>query len=151
MKNREEIEARAIEFFGRMHHMKRDFHQLRNMAMMDLEVNQDQMMIMGMLSHKGRMKVSEISDEIGLSISTVSGILDGMESKKILRRIRSDEDRRVVYVALEEKYKDFFEEKHKKMKKNMSRLLERMTDEEIDTILSAMDILNRTIAAVEGE
>lgn len=44
--------------------------------------------------------MSEISDEIHLSLSSVTGIVDKLEGKKLVRRDRSNEDRRIVQVEL---------------------------------------------------
>jgi DNA-binding MarR family transcriptional regulator len=53
-----------------------------------------------LLNQKKTLKISEISLKMGLSNSTVSGIVDRLEAQGLVERIRSQEDRRVVLVQL---------------------------------------------------
>ena len=46
-------------------------------------------MMMGILSHDGEMKISDLSEKIGLSNSTVSGIIDRLEKQGLVERTRS--------------------------------------------------------------
>lgn len=75
-------------------------HQFREM-----HLTGPQGMIMGILSNFGEMKISDLSEKIGLSNSTVSGIIDRLEKQHLVERIRSREDRRVVYVRVSAKCK----------------------------------------------
>ncbi|GAG88609.1 unnamed protein product [marine sediment metagenome] len=60
-----------------------------------------------MLEKHGEQKVSELSLKMGLSDSTVSGILDRLEQKDIIQRERTKDDRRVVKISLTGKSKEF--------------------------------------------
>jgi len=142
----DDLENKAMEFFKRMHQLKRNFQQFRSLAMNNLEVSRDQMIIMTMLAHRGRMKITDISEHVGLSISTISGLLDRMEEKGIIRRARSEEDRRVVYVTLEDNYYEIVDGMRGEMKKNISKILSRMAEDDIDTVFRAMDILNEALS-----
>jgi|GEM_PF-979639 len=57
-------------------------------------------MMVGMLMHHGKMKISDLSKKMGLSNSTVSSLVDRMEKGGHVERVRSNEDRRVVYVQM---------------------------------------------------
>ncbi len=52
------------------------------------------------LALKNQLMVSELGQRMGLTNSTVSGILDRLEKQNMIERVRSHEDRRVVYVKL---------------------------------------------------
>ena len=142
MDEKENQELRAIKFFKKIHQLKRNFQNFRSVKMENKEISKDQFMIMFMLSHKGKMKVSEISDNIGLSISTISGILDIMEEKNMVERVRSKEDRRVVHIELQEEYRHLVESMKKEMERNMGRVMSKMSEEDINTVYRAIDILN---------
>jgi len=139
------MDIRVVDFFKKMHQMKKSFMDLRDKSIVHPDVTHTQMMIMSILTHMGRMKIGDISEEIGLSISTVSGILDRMEEQGYICRERSKDDRRVVYVALEEKYKKFHVEMMNDMNSKISNIIEKMTDEEYRTVNNAFDILNRIL------
>ena len=54
----------------------------------DLNVTGPQGMLIGILIHHGKMNVSEIGLKLGLSNSTVSGILDRLEKQNMVERSR---------------------------------------------------------------
>ena len=118
-----------------------------NMAKLfeDRGITAPQGMLIGVLSKLGKMKISELSDKLSLSNSTVSGILDRLEKQGVVERERSKEDRRVVYVSLcaefEEMHKDF----RKKMDDNIKSMLNRGTPEEIEKIIEGFETLKRLL------
>ncbi|OGS00519.1 MAG: hypothetical protein A3G41_06675 [Elusimicrobia bacterium RIFCSPLOWO2_12_FULL_59_9] len=52
------------------------------------------------VGRQGPCTMSEIADSIQLSLSSVTGIVDKLEEKKLARRGRSSEDRRIVQAEL---------------------------------------------------
>lgn len=52
------------------------------------------------LGSNGAMIMTEIADEARLSLSTVTGVIDGLVEKKLVKRQRSEKDRRIVQVEL---------------------------------------------------
>lgn len=61
-------------------------------------------MVIGTLHKHGQMKVSDLSRTIGLSNSTMSGILDRLEKLGAVERVRSQQDKRIVYVQLTQQF-----------------------------------------------
>jgi DNA-binding MarR family transcriptional regulator len=102
-------------------------------------------MIIGILSRYGSMKVSEISAKIGLSNSTVSVILDKLEKQKMIERIRSKEDKRVVYVSLSENFKETHKNFHAQVEENFKDIVSKGTVEEIDKIIEGLNTLKRIL------
>lgn len=68
-----------------------------------------QVMMMLEFSDKG-MKPSEIANTIGVTQATVTGLLDGLETKEYVRRMDCQDDRRACIVAITEKGKKFMEQ-----------------------------------------
>ncbi|OGR94130.1 MAG: hypothetical protein A2016_05125 [Elusimicrobia bacterium GWF2_62_30] len=52
------------------------------------------------VGHAGNCIMSDIAARMQLSLSSITGIVDKLEAKKIVRRVRSGEDRRIVQVVL---------------------------------------------------
>ncbi|MBI4550667.1 MAG: MarR family transcriptional regulator [Candidatus Latescibacteria bacterium] len=52
------------------------------------------------LGKHGSCMMSEIADHVMLAVSSVTGIVDRLVEKKLVRRERSDDDRRIVRVEL---------------------------------------------------
>ena len=104
-----------------------------------------QLSVISMLEKYGEQKVSELSLKIGLSDSTVSGILDRLEQKDIIRRERTKDDRRVVKISLTKKSQKFFNDFRQKKEEYFTQLLKRLSDQEIKDIIKGLEILNRVV------
>lgn len=102
-------------------------------------------MLMGTLAHHGEMKVSDLSEKLGLSNSTVSGILDRLENQGLVERTRSKEDRRVVYIKVTEKFKKHSEKNIEEINKLIEKMMDKATTEELDIILEGMNTLEKVI------
>lgn len=65
-----------------------------------LNLTAPQGILLSILAKEGEMNVSDLSQKMGLTSSTVSGIIDRLEKGGFLQRKRSGEDRRVVFVSV---------------------------------------------------
>lgn len=102
-------------------------------------------MLIEILHRYGEMKISDLSKKMGLSNSTVSGIVDRLEKQGLIKRTRSDEDRRVVYVDVTDKFKNEFQENFKKIEQEFEDIMSKASPEEIDSILNGMNILKKLL------
>jgi len=59
-----------------------------------------QLICLTTLQDRGRLMITELSHQVNLSASTVNGIIDRLEKKGLVRRRRSETDRRRVYAEL---------------------------------------------------
>lgn len=108
-------------------------------------------MIMGILSHSGKMKISDLSKKMGLSNSTVSGIIDRLEKQGLAERKRSDEDRRVVYVNATEKFKKNFEDNFRNIQYEFEEIIKRTPPQDIQDILKGLRLLDQLINVMNKE
>lgn len=111
----------------------------------DVNLTRPQGMLMGTLIHSGKMKISDLSEKMNLSNSTVSGILDRLEKQGFVERTRSEEDRRVVYINVTSEFKKIYEDKFKEVEKNIEFKMSEATEEEIDKIAEGLNILKRLL------
>jgi len=121
--------------------LKHEFHDL----IKESGFTFPQLSVVSILTKYGKQKVSEISEKIGLSDSTVSGILDRLEHKGVIERERNREDRRVVKIKLSEGSHAACCEFHRKREEYFAKLLQKLSDEEIGDIVKGFQILNRVI------
>ncbi|OAA90634.1 MarR family winged helix-turn-helix transcriptional regulator [Clostridium ljungdahlii] len=106
-------------------------------------------MLIEMLRRYGEMKISDLSKRMGLSNSTVSGIVDRLEKQGLIKRTRSDDDRRVVYVNVTDKFKNGFQENFKKVEQEFEDIMSKASPEEIDSILNGLNILKKLFSKNE--
>lgn len=111
----------------------------------DVGLTIPQCMVIGALVKSGEMKISELSNKVNLSNSTVSGIVDRLENQDLVVRTRSEEDRRTVYVKVTEKVEVLYKGIHKKVEESFEELLRAGTDEEIEKIIEGLNTLNRIL------
>jgi DNA-binding MarR family transcriptional regulator len=108
-----------------------------------LNLTGPQGMMMGILSHDGEMKISDLSEKLGLSNSTVSGIIDRLEKQGLVERTRSTEDRRVVYVKVSAEFQTNSKKTFCKIEETFEHIMEKATAEEISTIQIGLDTLEK--------
>lgn len=104
-------------------------------------------MVVGSLHRCGKMKVSDLGNQLGLSNSTMSGILDRMEKQGAIERTRSEEDKRVVFVSLSPNFECSHAEFHKKTESIIQEIIDKGTEKEIEEIVKGLttfkDLLTR--------
>ncbi|GAB4420622.1 MAG: hypothetical protein OHK0039_34460 [Bacteroidia bacterium] len=59
-----------------------------------------EMEIIQYISSDGRKKMKEIGEYFNIKLSTLTSIIDKIEEQKLVRRVNSQEDRRVVYLEV---------------------------------------------------
>jgi DNA-binding MarR family transcriptional regulator len=122
--------------------MRHRFHDF----MQDSGLTFPQLSVISTLTKNGELKVSVLSEKMGLSDSTVSGILDRLEQKNIIRRERNQDDRRVVKIALTEESRKFCKDFHKRKEEHFSNLLKRLSEQEIKDIIKGLETLNSVLS-----
>ena len=86
--------------------------------------NEKEMQVVVFVGQHTSVKMTEISENLNSPLSTLTSVVDKLVEKKFLTRVHSDEDRRVVNVALTVKGKNSF------------KIFLRRKDEMADKILS---------------
>jgi MarR family transcriptional regulator, organic hydroperoxide resistance regulator len=109
----------------------------------EMGMTRPQGMLMGTLAHHGKMKISELSERLELSNSTVSGILDRLEKHSLIVRTRSESDRRVVFVEVSPESKKIFEQRLGEIEKVIAGKLSKADTEDLDKILEGLSLLKK--------
>ncbi|SMB79574.1 transcriptional regulator, MarR family [Desulfonispora thiosulfatigenes DSM 11270] len=109
---------------------------------MELNLTGPQGMLVGILAHYGEMKISDLSERMKLSNSTISGIVDRLEKQGLVERTRSTEDRRVVYVKVTAEFKKKAKEHFNQIEEKFQSILNyNTTPEEVDKIFEGLNLL----------
>ncbi|WKV10297.1 MarR family transcriptional regulator [Thermoanaerobacterium sp. CMT5567-10] len=111
----------------------------------ELNITGPQGMIIGILMRHKKMKISDLSEKMGLTSSTVSGIIDRLEKQGMVKRERSSDDRRVVYVSIDEEFREKSKEVFKKIEDKFRDMMNKATKEEHDEIVKGLNTLKRLI------
>jgi len=83
--------------------------------------------------------LSRLTSEVSLSPSTVTGIVDRLEAKGLLKRERSREDRRKVYLLPSPEGRDIAERSPSLLQDRLSSSLSKLSDDEQILIAESLE------------
>ncbi|MBC7105819.1 MAG: MarR family transcriptional regulator, partial [Firmicutes bacterium] len=93
------------------------------------------------------LTLTELSERLGLSKSTVSGMVDRLLREGIVTRRRSQTDRRVVHLYLAPALLEQTSRLTVLKENHLARLLSRLEPGEVDEIVAALEKLDLLVAA----
>jgi len=100
-----------------------------------------------LLVNEASLRVSEVARRMFLHPATVVGILDRLETKELVTRIRSKEDRRVVDVKLTPLGKEVVANSPEVAQVMLLKGLDALTDEQFSCVAAAMEQVVRILGA----
>ncbi|BBE31550.1 hypothetical protein OSSY52_16910 [Tepiditoga spiralis] len=133
-------------------YLKNIMNHMRNKIKQNFEefnLTGPQGMLIGTLAKHKKMKISDLSKELGLSNSTISGIVDRLEKQKMVERIRSEKDRRVVYVTITKDFQKEFQKSFENIEKNFEIMMNNASSEDINSILDGLEKLEKLLKTEE--
>ena len=89
----------------------------------------------------GRMTISALSKKIYLSMSTIVGVIDRLEEKQFVNRTRDIQDRRIIYIDITEKGKEFVSAAPYLLHNRLNDNLQVLTVEEQITLANSINLL----------
>lgn len=104
-----------------------------------------QIHIIRILHNNERLKISEISKKMSLVNSTVSGIVDRLEKQELVKRVRSEKDKRIVFIELTNKANELVKELRQTIDNYFEGVFVNSSKEEIDTILDGLETLKKIL------
>jgi DNA-binding MarR family transcriptional regulator len=93
------------------------------------------------LHEQGPMSPSDIAKHIMVSSSTVTGILDRLERKNFIARVRSFEDRRRIIITLTQSGEELARNAPPPIQQKIMKGLERLPDEEFEQVVGGLSKL----------
>lgn len=117
----------------------------------DLKLTGPQGMLVGILAHYGKMKISDLGERMRLSNSTTSGIVDRLEKQNLVERIRCKEDRRVVYVDITSEFKEKADKHFIEVEKKFESILSLSSPEEVEKIFEGLNLLKQLMKRSQEE
>lgn len=89
----------------------------------------------------GPLSLSQLAKDIMVKSSTVTGIIDRLEQKNLVRRVRTSKDRRVITIELTEKGEELARHAPPPIHEKIVDGLRRMPDEDVQKIVSGLSRL----------
>lgn len=124
---------------GLRHHFESKFK--------DLGLTGPQAILIGILAHKGPLRIGDLSEQMHLTNSTVSSIVDRLEHQGYVSRIRSESDKRVVQVDLTKSFRDQAKHRFCGVEGEMATILSKASEAERQKIYDGLSLLADLIDA----
>lgn len=93
-----------------------------------------QIMVIKLIAHKGKINISELCHEMHLVKGTVSGIVKRLEAAGYVEKIKEDIDKRNSYVILSESGIEFANNFRYTINQSLDKIFENFDDSEIAEI-----------------
>lgn len=91
------------------------------------------------------MPISELARATGSANSTISGVLDRLEQMNLIQRVRSEKDRRVVYVKLTPYYESVRGELEASVLESFPGLIDKLTPQEVKQVQAGLSVLEKAL------
>ncbi|MGH4051614.1 MAG: MarR family winged helix-turn-helix transcriptional regulator [Clostridium sp.] len=107
----------------------------------DCGITVTQLAVVNILGKRDMVKLNELSEELKITPTAVSLIVNRLESQGLLERVRSKEDKRVVYAKLSDKFKATHCNLDNNINGFLALLLGSKNEEEVQKIFDGLKIL----------
>lgn len=109
------------------------------MQLLKLDLTSSQVKVLVSFYGRDHYTMTELSRAHGVSVSTMTSMIDRLLHNGLIERQRDDEDRRVVKVRLSSQGKKIVDYVMKVRRRELERFLSELTDEEIYTFVRSIE------------
>jgi DNA-binding MarR family transcriptional regulator len=102
--------------------------------------------ILWVLEHHGELPMSRLAELLDVSLSNATGLIDRMEERGLVERVRVPDDRRVVIVRASSQGAQMRDEIEALKQDRMRSILSRLTRTQLDRVLGALGDLRVAMA-----
>lgn len=103
------------------------------------DLNLQEIKAVGFLGRHGKCKMKELADYLALAVSTTTSLADSLEAKNVVKRERSQEDRRVIMLQLTEEGIEEYNNTLHAYREFCKSVLEELDEKEQDRLIEIFD------------
>ncbi|MGI6199780.1 MAG: MarR family winged helix-turn-helix transcriptional regulator [Christensenellales bacterium] len=115
-----------------------------------VNITMPQAMVLDALGKNGPMKISELAEFTHSTNSTASGIVDRLENLNLVKRVRSEEDRRIVMVHLTDTLPSMQKDAEVALDQYFAKILSPASPAEVDQIIGGLRKLRDLLQHAPG-
>jgi DNA-binding MarR family transcriptional regulator len=113
-------------------------------------VSMTHMHVMWLLQHHGDLPMSRVAELLDVSFSNATGIVDRMEERGLVERVRVPDDRRVVLVRIGESGIQALEEIEAVKQDRLQAILGHLDPAQLDRVAAALDDMRAAVVQEFG-
>jgi DNA-binding MarR family transcriptional regulator len=114
-------------------------------------VSMTQLHVMSLIERHGEMPMSRVAETLDVSLSNATGIVDRMEERGFVERVRVADDRRVVLVRVTDDGRRILDEVEVLKDDLLGAILDRLSPTQLDRVAAVMADLRSALDAVVAE
>ena len=103
------------------------------------------------ISHEGTTNLSTLASALGVTPTNVTGIVDRLRKQGLVSRTENPEDRRMLLLRATNAGEELLHRLRERRQSYISGVLDRMSLEELDTLIQGFTSLVRAVEAQERE
>ncbi|MFV9510237.1 MarR family winged helix-turn-helix transcriptional regulator [Tepidibacillus sp. LV47] len=84
---------------------------------------------------QNRQKISDLAESMGVSVPAITGLSDKLIAQGLAERIRSDQDRRIVFLSISQKGRELLKEIRRERQKLMKIYLDGLPEEDLQRLI----------------
>ena len=120
-----------------------------------LDYSKNEILVLLFLYRFKTANMTEISEYINAPLNTTTGVINRLERKQMVERIRSNEDRRIVQISLTDKANEFIEKEKTLIIYYFTKIYDALTENEksaaISIIKKVTDVLNEDVNKLKND
>jgi len=140
-----ELVARIMAEF---HHFIGEFRCAGTERLVKAGVSMTNLHVLGLLARHGEMPMSRLADLLDVSLSNATGLVDRMEERGLVERIRVADDRRIVLVRLTESGTSTLEEVELIRHDLLERLLGRLDESQLNRLEACLSDIHGAVGGL---
>jgi len=109
------------------------------------KINGLEMEIIQLIELEGKKKMKEIGQYFNVKLSTLTSIIDKIEKQRLVKRVNSHDDRRVVFLEVTKKGKKLYQDYMDHIKAISNMIREEMAEEDIAALVNGLDTMSQYV------
>jgi DNA-binding MarR family transcriptional regulator len=116
-----------------------------------LGISMTQLHVMHLLERHGELPMSHLAEMLDVSLSAGTGLVDRVEERGFVERIRVPSDRRVVLVRITAAGRQMLEDMELLRTEMIQRVLDELDDDQLAGVAASMTSLRTALASALGD
>lgn len=118
-------------------------------AVKDTKLNPTQFFILLTLNDHGKRPTTEIGKKLSILKSNVSPLINGLLEQGYVERFHSEKDRRVIYIDITQKGREFVKERRLRMQEKVRRELTFLDKEDRNRLEESVNVVHQILSKMK--
>ena len=107
--------------------------------------------ILGTLINEGSLPISKVGKVLYISKPNMTTLIDKLVTDKMVKRVRSKEDRRIINIEITEEGKKFLFDGRKAVEKNIEENLSSLDEKDIKTLNQSLENIKKLVLKINPQ